>query len=121
MAWPWSAATTRTFTLRSEGGEVRLSAMQGTSAEVVTAIAAGNLSSSTFAQTYIPGGRQTGIKLNKNWADEIRDTLYTPYILLNTDVIAIIEVEAGGFVSTNTRPTLNRRTDTARLLHEHSL
>jgi hypothetical protein len=57
---------------------------------------AGNLSDTTFAQTYIPGGRQSGIKLNKDWADEIRNTLYTPYILTNTDVIAIIEVEVGG-------------------------
>lgn len=88
-----SSTSSRTFTLRSEAGEVRFTAAPGTAAEAAASIAAGNLSDASFAQTYIPGGRQSGIRLNKKCADKLRDELYTAYVAPSTDVVAVIEVE----------------------------
>jgi hypothetical protein len=88
-----AAATSRTFTLRSEAGEVRFTAAQGTTTEASASIAAGNLSDTAFARTYVPGGRQSGVRLNKKWADKLRDDLYTAFVESSTDVLAIIQVE----------------------------
>ena len=75
-----AATTTRTFTLRSEAGEVRFTAAPGTAAEAAAAVAAGNLSDTSFAKTYIPGGRQSGIRMNQKGAEKLRDELYVPYV-----------------------------------------
>lgn len=88
-----ASSSSRTFTLRSEAGEVRFTAAPGTGAAAAAAVAAGNLSDASFARTYVPGGRQSGVRLNKKDADRLRDELYTAYVAFPVDVVAVIEVE----------------------------
>uniref|UniRef100_A0A7S0STV0 EF-hand domain-containing protein n=1 Tax=Mantoniella antarctica TaxID=81844 RepID=A0A7S0STV0_9CHLO len=87
-----AALSSKSFTLRSEAGEVRFTAAPGDAAAAVAAVV-GDLSDTVVAQTYVPGGRQSGVRLNKKGADALRGQLYDAFVATTIDVLAIIQVE----------------------------